>query len=488
MEHSKIKEWASAARKHPIRTVALFFCALFVVAVFAAVREGGSRIGQTFACPSWICTADLMSEHSGEVEVSIAPDEWLVAPDSRGKALDYVLYIPFEDQRIPGVIPRVEIIEVLVPLGAPDTEGNLYTYVDEALQVTEHGFQVQIIRRDHEKSNVRAMVRWSARWIEQAVHNPIRTNGREVVKLSEKKQSFLEGKLFDVEHGINMHATNFFYLPAAEIYNYEALKPYENNISRCHIYVIGFVPRVDFVNASQKGRDLILTYEILENSYDLVWELPPSASLSYEDKKWYVSDGTENRYFPKEIECLNRLHNQFGVMNFHVKYIGQSYGKDGSSSAYDRLLKHETLQKIALKGAPKGYRVELLLVEVEPNNQIITMFNPFAEDIESGDSRIVQGLDKLFHTSEKERVALYEAAMIRYFYPEFNTTFKDSFPSTNLKVLQDCYDKDFSSVSAELVIDDLPIALCSETIEPSSMHFAQHDLHTDKARKVFFKK
>lgn len=166
MEHSKIREWATAARKNPIRTVALFFCALFVVAVFAAVRDWGGRLGQTLACPSWICTVDLISEHSGEVEVSIGPDEWLVAPDSRGKALDYVLYIPFEEQRIPGVIPSVEIIDVLVPLGAPDTDGDLYSYVEEALQVTEHGFQVKIIRQDHEKSNVRAMVRWSARWIE----------------------------------------------------------------------------------------------------------------------------------------------------------------------------------------------------------------------------------------------------------------------------------------------------------------------------------
>ena len=306
--------------------------------------------------------------------------------------------------------------------------------------------------------------------------------------MNKKKPDIFGGKLFDVEHALNMHAANFFYLPAAAIYNQEMLAPHAELIARCHIYVIGFVPRVNFVNAEQQDRDLVLTYEVLGNSYDLIWELPPGAALLNENDHWYVDNGTGQRFFPNEGTCLQRLNQQYGLMRFLVKYIGQAYGQDGSRSALDRLTKHETLQKISLLGAPEGYRLELVLLQVEPNNQIITMFNPFAENMDEGEARISQGLDKLFNTSEQERVALYEAAMIRYFQPEFNKEFKNSFPSTSLKVLQDCYDKDFSSVSAELVLGELPVVLYSETIAPSDEHFAHHDLHTDEARKVFFAK
>lgn len=112
--------------------------------------------------------------------------------------------------------------------------------------------------------------------------------------------------------------------------------------------------------------------------------------------------------------------------------------------------------------------------------------NPFAKNQEDGPDRITSGLDKLFNTSEQERVTLYEASLIRYFRPEFNIEFKNSFPSTNMKVLRDCYDKDFSAVIAEICIDDLPFRLFSQEVNPEWNHIAKHDLHKSDERKIFF--
>jgi tRNA nucleotidyltransferase/poly(A) polymerase len=112
--------------------------------------------------------------------------------------------------------------------------------------------------------------------------------------------------------------------------------------------------------------------------------------------------------------------------------------------------------------------------------------NPFAKDTESGTTRIKQGLDKLFNTTEAERISLYEASLIRYFYPEFNKEFRDSFPSTNLKILQDCYEKDFAAVIAEICIDELPFYLWSASAKRSLHHIARHDLHKSRDRKMFF--
>jgi hypothetical protein len=180
------------------------------------------------------------------------------------------------------------------------------------------------------------------------------------------------------------------------------------------------------------------------------------------------------------------LNGEQDAIRFEVLYIGQAYGKDGSRNALDRLLKHETLQRISVKGVPTDRRLTLLMLEIVPGNRMITLMNPWAQNKEDGSARISAGLDKLFGTSDAERVTLYEASLIRYFQPSFNKEFKDSFPSTNLKVLADCYDKDFSALISEICIDELPFKMTSHAVPPSQYHTAKFDLHEDEARQVFF--
>jgi hypothetical protein len=150
--------------------------------------------------------------------------------------------------------------------------------------------------------------------------------------------------------------------------------------------------------------------------------------------------------------------------------LGRHMARTAPATLWTVSEKHETLQKIAVQGVPEGYRLELILLEVVPATRVITMFNPKAEDRNQGGKRIKAGLDKLFGTDEKERVSLLEAAFIRYFRPPFNEKFKDSFPSTNMKVLKDCYAKNFSAVIAEIGFDELPYKLCSGQVEAKDHH------------------
>ncbi|MGJ4925979.1 hypothetical protein ACQR1I_11720 [Bradyrhizobium sp. HKCCYLS2038] len=83
-------------------------------------------------------------------------------------------------------------------------------------------------------------------------------------------------------------------------------------------------------------------------------------------------------------------------------------------------------------------------------------------------------------------MSLFEAAFIRYFRPPFNDRFKDSFPSTNMKVLKESYAKDFSAVIAEINFDELPYQLFSDHIPVAHSHIANHSLHTEEERNVFF--
>jgi len=309
---------------------------------------------------------------------------------------------------------------------------------------------------------------------------------KRLVKLKPKASELFEGKLFDVEHALGMYATSFFTLPAEFIYEKDVVSQYMDVAKKCHIYLIGYLPSIDLINAKELDGKLVLTFSVLNECYDINFDIPEGFKFGSEDGAYYLEHESGQRAFPNEAEIQYRLKAKCRDINFNVKYIGQSFGKDGSRNAFDRLLKHETLQKISLKGVPEGHKLSLLLLEVEPSNQLITLFNPFAENIDQGDGRIKSGLDKLFGTTAKERIALYEAALIRYFYPEYNKEFKDSFPSTNMKILEDCYEKDFSAIFAEINIDELPFRLYSDNVDPANSHIVRHDLHEPSERKAFF--
>lgn len=301
----------------------------------------------------------------------------------------------------------------------------------------------------------------------------------------EKEDSFndlLDQKEFDVEHALSLYASSYCTLPAEFIYDKELLAQYEHVIKDCHIYLIGYLPNVAIENIIEQNNELEITFKVANEIKVIKLPIPENHKLVQLDGTSYLERSDGEKFTISQETLLQFVS---GSMFFEVKYIGQAYGKDGSRNALDRLKKHETLQKISLKGVPENYKLSLLLLSVESNNQLVTMLNPRAQKQDDG-SRIKAGLDKLFDTSEPERISLFEASLIRYFYPDFNKEFKDSFPSTNLKLLHDCYEKDFSAVFSEICIDELPFQLFSESAPATHHHLAKHNLHDDEARKAFF--
>jgi len=292
-------------------------------------------------------------------------------------------------------------------------------------------------------------------------------------------------KKFDVEHALSMYALSYVLMPAWGIYEQDVVAEYKPRIDTCHVYLIGTLPAVELVDARGQDGRLVIELTVAGTRHELSWPIPEGAKLIDTDRGGFLEkDGLV--WAPSESEMMRRLNDEQDAIRFDVLYVGQAYGKDGSRNALDRLLKHETLQKISVRGIPADRRLTLLMLEIEPGNRMITYMNPWAENKDDGAKRIAAGLDKLFGTSDAERVTLYEASLIRYFQPPFNKEFKDSFPSTNLKVLADCYEKDFAGLISEICIDELPFKLSSGVIAPAQCHTAKFDLHKDEARHMFF--
>ena len=293
------------------------------------------------------------------------------------------------------------------------------------------------------------------------------------------------GKRFDIEHALSMFATSFVLMPAFGIYEKEIVAAFKPQLAKCHIYIIGTMPKMETVDQRLENGKLIIVMLVGGKRHELAWPMPEGVELVETERGWFIKKG-DGYWAPSDDEMAQKLNNEQDAIRFEVLYIGQAYGKDGSRNALDRLLKHETLQQISVRGVPDDRRLTLLMLEIEPGNRMITFINPWAENKEDGSARISAGLDKLFGTSDAERVTLYEASLIRYFQPPFNKEFKESFPSTNLKVLADCYNKDFSALISEICIDELPFKLTSDAVPPSQYHTAKYDLHEDEARQVFF--
>ncbi len=163
--------------------------------------------------------------------------------------------------------------------------------------------------------------------------------------------------------------------------------------------------------AAQEDRDLVTRYDVVGKGYDLRWPLGEGETLGGDtDGGWYIENAAGLRTFPTEAIMAQRLSQEYGAVDFKILYIGQALGGDGSRNALDRLKQHETLQKIAVKGVPEGYNLTILMLSIEPDNQLITMFNPWAKNKSKGSERIDNGIDKLFGTDEAERTTLYEAS------------------------------------------------------------------------------
>lgn len=291
-----------------------------------------------------------------------------------------------------------------------------------------------------------------------------------------------QNQRFDVEHALNMYVTDFVLMPAQAIYDNELLEPYVTRLPSCHIYMIGLVPKIEKVSSINEGGDLVTVYEIGGEQKKLFWKLPDGCVFEQQDADFCVPKYEGRIVYPAEDMEMAQLKKEIA---FEVLYVGQGYGKEGSRSALDRLKKHETLQKIAVENRNPAKVLQLLLLEIEPANRVLTVINPAAADLSSGEERLKNGLDKVDSTTAAEKITLYEASLIRYFEPKYNKEFKESFPSTKYQVLKDCYDKDLSAIVAELCNDELP-PIGSAKIAATNSHMIVHNLHTDKDRRAFF--
>lgn len=175
-------------------------------------------------------------------------------------------------------------------------------------------------------------------------------------------------------------------------------------------------------------------------------------------------------------------------LDLEVLYVGQSYGTDGSRNAGKRLKTHETLQGIYSEAMQRNPDQDIWLVLFTFEPLLLASFDGTAESYGKSKEEDSQHIENILKTeiSEQQRINFTEAAIIKYFQPEYNKTFKKTFPNPAHSTYKECYDIDLNMVSVEIQTDQLRLNLWSDAAKSSWVHFCSFPLHSREERVYMF--
>lgn len=268
----------------------------------------------------------------------------------------------------------------------------------------------------------------------------------------------------------------------------------------CHIYLICRIPALSFdpktfeyngENISghllyrTSGEEQFIPFDVpfplLDGATGIrISEYPHREIITFNENEEHI------RHLPASALNFGMPFNPKTLRKFEVLYVGQAYA-DGKRSAIKRLKSHSTLQKILAEHQYKNPDDEIFLFNFEyMPNRVITSFDGRAKDaiVDEDQKRFYSIVDNPL--SQHQQICLAEAGLIRYFQPPYNEIYKKSFPASDQKILNECYQLDFSALITEINTEELAVQLYSKSVPAWEHHTAQFDLVDPEERRSFF--
>lgn len=310
---------------------------------------------------------------------------------------------------------------------------------------------------------------------------------------SEMERAEMGASRFVSEFGVNMFASSAALLQDEDL-------PHIAEMSRgseFHIYAITARPRISidpstFVFNADGFCGVFLVQEgpnLLKFPFEVPH--PPQGSVGRVESTWphtYLTllNGTHPVVRGKAAIFASYLCPAIAPhLDLEVLYIGQSFGEAGEREAPARLQSHSTLQQILGEASrlQPDREIWLALFEMEP-----LLLGSFDGKLANRDPTALLAdegrIDRVLtnQVSEQQRINFAEAALIRYFEPKYNKTFRKNFPSPEHATYRQCYDVDLNMVAAELDTESFHARLYSAVRPPAWQHHAMFPLHDPKER------
>lgn len=272
---------------------------------------------------------------------------------------------------------------------------------------------------------------------------------------------------------------------------------------QCHIYAIGRRPRITFDPTSfkitpeairgafvvhRREKPEIYDFEQPNRSANPVVRVEceyPYSDFSFRNAKGESNiDGPVAQFLP--MAGAHEVYPE--VFDLEVLYVGQAYGKEGSRTAADRLVSHETLQKIYAEAIHRSPEMDIWIVLFSFKQWILASFDGRTDKFGTTLEEDTAHMAKVAHTdvTEGQQITYTEAAMIRHFQPQYNIEYKDSFPDPKHTSYRECYDLDLNLVAVELDTRQIGSRLWSPTVAPGWNHMISFALHSPEERQHMF--
>lgn len=139
-------------------------------------------------------------------------------------------------------------------------------------------------------------------------------------------------------------------------------------------------------------------------------------------------------------------------LDLELLYIWQSYWTNWNRTASERLRSHDTLQQIYNDVIEKSPESEVFIIACEFFFNQMIMLNPPRNGILPKNTNFNDDtLDSITDIPDSQLVTLIEAAMIKFFQPEYNKDYKKHFPKTTHSY-ERFYELEYNSVFIGLEI------------------------------------
>jgi len=276
-----------------------------------------------------------------------------------------------------------------------------------------------------------------------------------------------------------------------------------------HIYFIIKRPRVSFIpNTFKLTKDFVeIDYQFKENeivkkshfkSINSFGTTNASLVCDYPYTDYKIIDNDTKKVLTQGLVAaqLNRAYYYLEDPSFldcNILYIGQSFGKVGNRNALDRIQSHSTLQLIYSEAIRKNPDDEVWICLLSFEQATFTIMDGHTEfskeEREEDEKTYKDTFWKINYEgiNEGQKINFTEAALIRYFQPQYNKEYRDTFPTKTHTSYSECYDLDINSVCFEMETSDSIFSkFYSTTVERNSLHMANFLLHSPEERRLFF--
>ncbi|MDV6263952.1 hypothetical protein [Rhodococcoides yunnanense] len=186
------------------------------------------------------------------------------------------------------------------------------------------------------------------------------------------------------------------------------------------------------------------------------------------------------------LDRMNATLLDVELFDLDVVYVGQSQDEGGALAS--RLQNHKTLQRVMADTHQNAPHLDVWVVPMQfATYNKMSSFGSWSGS--EGDEQSLTHMSAFEDAALDVSVvtALAEAAMIRYFQPEFNEKFIDTFPEPLHKTYRQVYDLDLNSVGIDFeTLTTVGIRLKSRVVEPTFIHAGLFAMHDEAERRRFF--